>query len=192
MSFAVALALATSVPSFDCGKASSNVERMICDDELLKQSDLAVSKAYRAAARRRVARSTAEQAAWLSRRNRCRDAACLLRSFDERLSILLPLAKIGKPLRGGEYGGALWVLPLGGNWYAFSVAAVYDPPGGVTFDAAAAGTFRLVAGKAERRPFDDRDGWSIHRLESGVWRIRCLPTETSCGGINVTLDGDYR
>ena len=116
MSFAVALALATSVPSFDCGKASSNVERMICDDELLKQSDLAVSKAYRAAARRRVARSTAEQAAWLSRRNRCRDAACLLRSFDERLSILLPLAKIGKPLRGGEYGGALWVLPLGGNW----------------------------------------------------------------------------
>ena len=187
-----ALALAASAPSFDCRKASTSVERIICGDERLKRSDVAVSTAYRAASRRRVARLASQQKNWLFQRDRCRDSTCLLQRYDERISDLLPLAKTGRHYTGGTYNSTLWVLPLGDGWYSFSVSALYNPPGGVAFDAAASGAFILVGGKAERHPMDERDGWRISRLENDGWRISCLPTETSCGGINVSIDGDYR
>lgn len=189
---ALAALMAVAAPSFDCTKAGLPVERMICADATLAQSDQAVAEAYAAGRKRAPAKATEEQRAWLATRNACRDAACLLRTFDFRIWELVRDADIGTTYRGGEYDGVLNVLSLGGGWYAFSVSALYDPPGGVVFDAGAGGVFRLANGKAKRLPDSEgRNGWTIEQRGKG-WRVRCLPEVTSCGGINVTLDGDYR
>jgi len=75
------LALATQAASFDCGKAASKIEKLICGDDELSKLDETLSKTYQQA----LARSgddkshvIKEQREWLKfYRAYCKDTACL-------------------------------------------------------------------------------------------------------------------
>ena len=82
-----------AAPSFDCSKASTRVENLICDHDRLAQLDSEMAAAYRtalrdspwASANKRIRR---EQKAWLSQRNRCETKCCLRQLYRDRISAL--------------------------------------------------------------------------------------------------------
>lgn len=79
-------------PSFDCAKARSLPEKLICSDPELAQLDRELSRVYarakyatsdRAAFRRR------QDQEWLKRESACRDRSCLLSWYSERREQLM-------------------------------------------------------------------------------------------------------
>lgn len=72
--------------SFDCSKASTAVEGMICGNAELAALDIRLAAAYKAL--RNDAQDKAalkqEQVAWIKQRNACRVTACLISSYSER------------------------------------------------------------------------------------------------------------
>lgn len=77
---------AQAQPSFDCSKASTRVENLICDKPRLAELDSELAEAYRtalrdapwASANRRI---RAEQKEWIARRNRCENARCIRKRY---------------------------------------------------------------------------------------------------------------
>lgn len=98
------LALATPAFAFDCGKASTDVEKAICADPQLKQLDGRLSDAYAAvkaastpAEQKMLARS---QKRWIAEREYCSGsdtgiAACIAQKTRERLSLLSGVPETG-------------------------------------------------------------------------------------------------
>ena len=84
---------ASANPSFDCAKASTKVENLICARPGLAQLDSDLADAY-ATALRDVSWSSAnkriraDQHAWIARRNRCDTAKCLRRLYHQRIGAL--------------------------------------------------------------------------------------------------------
>jgi uncharacterized protein len=75
--------------SFDCGKASSEVEKLICADQGLSALDDSLSKAYREVLRSvpDLANLKREQVKWLREvRNRCTDSPCLEKAYRSRIA----------------------------------------------------------------------------------------------------------
>ncbi len=86
-------ALATGRPSFDCAKASTAAESLICSDPQLAQLDVVLGNAY-AAAKLFAPDKEAIQSAqveWLKARNECQDVACARKLYDSRISALKAL-----------------------------------------------------------------------------------------------------
>lgn len=85
-----------SRPGFDCGKAATSVERMICADPSLGEKDRQVSNTYRTWLQRvksgdmidPLDEIIADQKAWVQRRNACTNPACVSQSYDERIAEL--------------------------------------------------------------------------------------------------------
>lgn len=82
---------AFAAPSFNCEKASTNVEKMICADQTLSDADSVVSDMYKEVL------STAgnpnqvkqEQRQWLTKvRNSCKTLDCLAKAYDMRYNKL--------------------------------------------------------------------------------------------------------
>ena len=73
--------------SFDCSKAGSSAERLICSDPQLSALDESLAAAYAAA----FAGSAdpdgfvSSQRKWLARRNACRDLPCIRKAYETRL-----------------------------------------------------------------------------------------------------------
>lgn len=118
--------------SFDCSKAGTLVENAICSDPTLSELDNGPSQAYKAA----LAGSTApealkaDQKAWLSQRNQCRDASCLRAAYQTRLSVLQAAAKTTEEKNSvtGTYksrNGEVLVLQTGPNRIKFALSASY-------------------------------------------------------------------
>ena len=84
---------AVAAPSFDCNKASTRVERMICDHPRIARLDSEMADAYRtalrdspwASANRRI---RAEQKQWIAERNRCGAPRCLRQLYKQRIDEL--------------------------------------------------------------------------------------------------------
>ena len=78
-------------PSFDCDKASSGQEKLVCSDRELSKLDVDLSQAY-ARAKERVEdkdKLKKEQLDWIKFSLRaCSDKACLIDSYQKRLSEL--------------------------------------------------------------------------------------------------------
>jgi uncharacterized protein len=77
--------------SFDCGKAASEVEKMICSNDELSKLDESLNKAYlRVLKRNDIKKQTIErQRQWLkNERNSCRDAECLKKAYESRIGEL--------------------------------------------------------------------------------------------------------
>ncbi|VWB24508.1 lysozyme inhibitor LprI family protein [Burkholderia lata] len=78
------------VASFDCAKAASKVEKLICSSTEAATADKQLAAVYRAT----VAKSSdpaalkQQQRDWLKERNACDDAACLVRVTDARIQAL--------------------------------------------------------------------------------------------------------
>jgi uncharacterized protein len=97
--------------SFDCAKAASLVEKMVCSDSELSKLDDDLSTAYQAvsgdsAAADQVRR---DQRQWLAGRNACRDRVCIKSAYDRRLADLLALRSptlASKPVVVSEEGSS--------------------------------------------------------------------------------------
>ena len=99
--------------SFDCRRASTRVETLICFDSTLSVLDDQLNVSYKAvSAGRTLPVLRQEQRAWLTERARCGDAACLEDMYRRRIAELSastgapqPAADAGSPagLTGGKY-----------------------------------------------------------------------------------------
>lgn len=75
--------------SFDCAKARSRVETLICQTENLSALDDELNKRYKQiAAQTDASALKLDQLAWMQERNQCKDAACLAESYKARLKFL--------------------------------------------------------------------------------------------------------
>lgn len=83
-----------SKPSFDCTKASTNIEKLICSNPELGNWDMKVSTAYSQAmstAPQEVKSSLkAQQQEWIKSRNKCISSECLISVHEKRHSELAP------------------------------------------------------------------------------------------------------
>ena len=88
--FTILLATKAHGASFDCAKASTPVERLICADRALSELDSALADVFSLELEREDAatRLRASQKAWLSHRNSCKDAACVGQAYEKRISEL--------------------------------------------------------------------------------------------------------
>ena len=92
--------------SFDCSRAESRVEHMICDDEDLGRDDISLAEVYArllrhspAAAREGIRQ---DQRAWLKRRDACAMRDCVVRAIRDRLDVLeQQAARVDAGLRRG-------------------------------------------------------------------------------------------
>jgi uncharacterized protein len=77
-------------PSFDCAKASTNIEKMICSDPNLSKLDYNLNALYKE--KRSILNGLeadaliSTQKRWISNRNSCSDVICLKTSYESRLS----------------------------------------------------------------------------------------------------------
>jgi len=77
--------------SFDCGKATSEVEKIICSSDELSKLDESLNKAFLEALRRTdIKKRTIEsQRQWLkNKRNACQNAECLKEAYETRIKEL--------------------------------------------------------------------------------------------------------
>jgi uncharacterized protein len=73
--------------SFDCTKAKSNVEKMICQDEELSKQDEKLSTVY--ADFYFVSKEIkSDQKEWITQRNQCQDIACIKEAYSIRIEEL--------------------------------------------------------------------------------------------------------
>lgn len=85
--------------SFDCGKATSRVDRIICSSDTLSHLDESLAEEYRSALARSAdaGRIKSEQRAWIKSRNGCADAACFEQAYRSRLDALRPVPPRASP-----------------------------------------------------------------------------------------------
>jgi uncharacterized protein len=91
--------------SFDCDKAGSAVEKLICGSPDLSHRDLQLGTVYREALAKSKSpqRLKQEQRQWLTRRDACADEECLLNAYRTRyveLRRLLPRKGEPRPYKG--------------------------------------------------------------------------------------------
>ncbi|WP_420210180.1 lysozyme inhibitor LprI family protein [Burkholderia aenigmatica] len=81
---------ASIVASFDCAKAASKIEKLICSSPETATTDKQLASVYRAAVATTSdpAALKQQQRDWLKERNACDDAACLVRVTDARIQAL--------------------------------------------------------------------------------------------------------
>lgn len=86
---AATIAFVADRPSFDCGKAKSVVEQLICAEyaSALRTADRDMASLY-AEAKKSGKATSASQKAWLAQRNRCKDDGCVVGAYRTRLDQL--------------------------------------------------------------------------------------------------------
>ncbi|HUV67569.1 MAG TPA: SH3 domain-containing protein [Sedimentisphaerales bacterium] len=102
---------AQAQPSFDCSKASTRVENLICDKPRLAELDSELAEAYRialrdapwASANRRI---RAEQKDWIAERNQCGAPRCLREVYKQRIDELRAEVSAGNGGNSESSGGS--------------------------------------------------------------------------------------
>jgi uncharacterized protein YecT (DUF1311 family) len=76
--------------SFDCAKASTKIEKIICDNPEISKLDDELSASYKTALQDEKQADAIREAQkqWIKGRNSCADAACVKRAYEMRLSSL--------------------------------------------------------------------------------------------------------
>lgn len=93
------LSFAVQGASFDCAKAKTKVEKLVCADPALSKQDEVMLSAYQNAYKRIAdpAGLKIEQRGWLEARNACEDSSCLMQVYRERLDRLNAILDEPKP-----------------------------------------------------------------------------------------------
>lgn len=182
-----------SAASFDCTKASTRAERLICSTPELSVRDEIVARLFKAAAARDPAGDVRRaQRKWISDEQQpCADVQCLRDAYDDRFTTLAPDAPtslVQRFVRKGDTG-ELDIVQVG-EWVYFTVNAVWDDgrPGAV-YSGEATGLAKLAGGQVHY-VVDDDCALTLTPTPNGPWRIREQGCEASWG-LNVTLAGAY-
>jgi uncharacterized protein YecT (DUF1311 family) len=82
------LALSVQAASFDCAKAGTKIEKLICADAEISKLDEELNAAYKTTLQdeKRAGTIKKAQKQWMKERNSCADAACVKRAYEMRLS----------------------------------------------------------------------------------------------------------
>ena len=93
--------------SFDCAKQSTNVERMICDDQYLNKLDETLAADYKTiknnnVGARTISEMTKTQRDWIKLRNLCNDKICIRKTYIERLDQICKYATVVSGVFWGE------------------------------------------------------------------------------------------
>ncbi|MCJ2079456.1 hypothetical protein MKK68_28140 [Methylobacterium sp. E-016] len=183
--------------SFDCAKASSAMEHLVCGDAALGARDEIIARLYASASKvgKREA-AVAEQRAWLGKAQACRTVACLADAYDRRNAELQRSEggnAAGVDFFTDERDGASSTLNVVGPLHGFasaSLTSTYVGAGG-----AEAGNVYAVATDAfldlRKGPAAFADGpcrLTVERLDADRWKVsqagKCeLPGGTEFAGI---------
>jgi uncharacterized protein YecT (DUF1311 family) len=92
---ALLFALSAHAASFDCAKARTKVEHIICDTPEISKLDDELNTAYKAALQdvKQAVIVKQAQKRWMKERDRCADSACVMHAYANRLSTLQMLAE---------------------------------------------------------------------------------------------------
>lgn len=115
-------------PSFDCGKASTKVEKLICSNPELSQLDASLAETYKEAlAKDRSVLN--DQRAWNTQKNKCPDVECLKTAYEDRRLDLTNFivrhdraalnagqASANASNSGGQESGLDFLFKQGGYW----------------------------------------------------------------------------
>lgn len=76
--------------SFDCTKATTSVEKLICNNEDISSLDDQLAKSYKSALEKTSDKEGFKKAQveWLKQQRLCKDVACLSSVYQERISVL--------------------------------------------------------------------------------------------------------
>jgi uncharacterized protein len=107
--------------SFDCAKANSKIEKLICNDNELSLLDEKLNLAYKAALQDAGKLEATKQAQkkWLQDRNRCADAACIGLAYQNRISALSTNSS-----ESNATGHKILKCPQCGTWNIFQADVV--------------------------------------------------------------------
>jgi uncharacterized protein len=194
--------------SFDCAKAKSKSEKLICSDSQLASLDEALNRAYKHAFEIASNKSVLRQSQrdWLRSYevSSCDDVACLKTLFSNRLALLSEVAATGEPTsqwsgtyvrywKGKVDKDAATISIIGlrtGRLYVSGTALWYGPQAniGQVNDGQMDGyTKRVIAGNTASF---DNDGCSANLLLRD--NLLEVQGETGCGGLNVSFNGTYQ
>lgn len=182
------LALAVPTPfevhaaSFDCAKAFTNVEKLICKTPILSRSDEELSAIYKqAVAVAFIADDVKkEQRKWIARRNNCTSVQCLAEEYETRCLVLAasltqdstPSPPVGQPLLMRAAQAEAQVLP--GRTFPVSVVGTVEFGHDV-----AGGRYDLVSGNARVTlsyvwDFSSTDLEKLSALDDNKARVRVV------------------
>lgn len=84
------LAVSVQAASFDCVKAQSKVEHIICDNAEISRLDDELSAAYKTALKNKTQANSIkqEQKQWMKVRNACANVVCVKSAYETRLTVL--------------------------------------------------------------------------------------------------------
>ena len=187
-------------PSFACKGQLSASERAICSDPELSAWDRGMAKVWRVFDNGNELTQD-RQRKWLEHRNGCQgDRSCLLDAYRSWPGFVEREPNIGFGQLNYRKGtgpdeATLEVLPIYDGWIYFSVSAIHiqSLPGGI-HNYEAWGLLKLKNGKAI---YDEEPGtdytcrFRIKQVRRG-WIVEEFGETTQCGGLNVTMSGDYR
>jgi uncharacterized protein len=188
-----------SAASFDCAKAKSPMEKLICSDAQLSTLDEQLNTAFKDAVTRSKARPQLVQwqREWLKSYEvtQCKDARCLAKEFTARIALLQSVAPA--TAASAEWNGVytdkdhadLSLVALqDGKVYVAGDAVWYGPN-------AANGQVNVgeIRGVASLRngllAYDGGGCTATMALQRGGLVVQ---EESGCGGMNVTFKGQYR
>ena len=89
--FLLILAASVHAASFDCAKASSEVEKLICSDDELSKLDESLNRAYQKALEHTLFKEQTirSQKRWLRKvRDACKDTRCIKKAYEARIKEL--------------------------------------------------------------------------------------------------------
>ena len=180
--------------TFDCDKASTFVEKVICSDTRLTNLDDQLGRQYKdaLAASSNSGALKAEQKAWLSSRDQCKDSDCIMKAYDDRISIL---SAMSAPAKSGDVTGTYKMKDRG----AAGVVLVQQTANGrIKFYANA--TYRTNTGELSGEvPLLGSAANYVDKELDCTLSFNFLPgslvlnQDGSCGmGLNVSAAGTYK
>ena len=181
--------------SFDCAKAGTRAEKLICATPALSKADEELGRQYKAArAATKDARALRQaQMGWIRRhRDACADAACMLEAYERRIAELRATARPGG--RTGTYSvddNTLEILEIAPGVLRFELLALWSSGESVN-TGQRCGEIKL-AGNPSRGTYGRKEdgcqlAWTF-RKDGGL----TIRQEGLCDfGVNVTAEGTYK
>ena len=180
--------------TFDCDKASTSVEKVICSDTRLTNLDDQLGRQYKdvLAASSNGGALKAEQKAWLSSRNQCKDSDCIMKAYDDRIRVLNAMSA---PAKSGDVTGTYKMKDRG----AAGVVLVQQTANGrIKFYVNA--TYRMNTGQLSGEvPLRGSAGNYVYKELDCTLSFNFVPDslvlnqDGSCGmGLNVSAAGTYK
>jgi uncharacterized protein len=183
------------IPSFDCSKASTKTEHLICSDKEVAEADAELARLYKQALASAMDKEALkrDQQTWIkSQRDVCTDTPCLLRTYQGRLSALGNLAGSKGTAYTGTYesvNGVMEILQLPNNEVRFKISATWSGENTTNIGEACG----EVALNGDTAIFSNPEKDCVLVLRFSKNRAVSITQKGSCEfGLNVDASGLYK